>query len=154
MTKQISPTVSIDEVRDLYILHTKEGTTCLSFEVVESRSERYIDWLSKFGVQVKNDFESGTASFYFQYKNIVELVKKVCTERKIRCDCELTPQLVGLEGKRVEVTDCYGERRRFQVGKSTGFIPIHLELHNKSSKGGPAVYGAPFQEVEIIWRNS
>ena len=48
----------------------------------------------------------------------------------------LTTQLVGLEGWRVEVETTYGETRRFIVGKSTGWRPCHLEIHNRASSGG------------------
>jgi hypothetical protein len=37
-----------------------------------------------------------------------------------RDNSDLSPQLVGLEGYRVEVVTTYGETRRFIVGKSTG----------------------------------
>lgn len=62
------------------------------------------------------------------------------TEREaIRDYSKLTPQLKGLEGKRVEVVTTYGETRRFWVGMSTGWTPIHLEVHNtRSTGGGPA----------------
>jgi len=48
----------------------------------------------------------------------------------------LTPQLVGLEGYRVEVVTTYGETRRFIVGKSTGWVPRHLEVARRDSMGG------------------
>ena len=48
----------------------------------------------------------------------------------------LTPQLVGLEGWRVEVETTYGEVRRFNVGRSTGWQPCHIELYNVRSHGG------------------
>ena len=51
---------------------------------------------------------------------------------------DLSPQLLGLERKRVEVVTTYGEKRRFYVGRSTGWRPIHLEIHNRRSTGGPA----------------
>jgi hypothetical protein len=50
--------------------------------------------------------------------------------------CELSPQLIGLEGHRVEVVTCNNERRRFIVGKSVGWIPIHLEIARRDSTGG------------------
>jgi len=68
----------------------------------------------------------------------------------IRCNVELTPELVGREGKRVEVIDCYGEKRRFIVGKSTGWMPIHLEIKSKASTGGGGVTGTPFKSVKIV----
>lgn len=48
----------------------------------------------------------------------------------------LTKQLLGREGWRVEVWDIDGTRRRFIVGRSTGVRPVHLELHNRRSRGG------------------
>ena len=51
---------------------------------------------------------------------------------------DLSPQLVGLEGYRVEVETTYGERRRFIVGKSTGWRPCHLEVKTRRSYGGEA----------------
>lgn len=48
----------------------------------------------------------------------------------------LTPQLVGLEGWRVEVVTTYGETRRFYVGRSTGWAPAHLEIKLRTSTGG------------------
>lgn len=48
----------------------------------------------------------------------------------------LTRQLTGLEGARVEVVTSYGEKRRFWVGKSTGWKPCHLEILTTRSMGG------------------
>jgi hypothetical protein len=49
----------------------------------------------------------------------------------------LSPQLVGLEGWRVEVVTTYGETRRFYVGRSTGWKPCHIEVCRRDSSGGP-----------------
>jgi hypothetical protein len=48
----------------------------------------------------------------------------------------LTKQLLGLEGWRVEVITTYGEKRRFIVGKSTGWKPSHLEVSRRNALGG------------------
>lgn len=63
----------------------------------------------------------------------------------------LTPQLNGLEGWRVEVLDKDGHKRRFIVGRSTGWRPCHLEIARRTSLGGGAVYGAPFQYVRPLY---
>lgn len=52
-----------------------------------------------------------------------------------RCDAELAPALRGLEGKRVEC-EYYGERVRFYVGKSSGWMPVHLMLKTSRSNCG------------------
>lgn len=58
-------------------------------------------------------------------------------ERRDKVDLSaLSPQLSGLEGKRIEVVTTYGETRRFWVGKSTGWKPIHLEVKTSRSVGG------------------
>lgn len=51
----------------------------------------------------------------------------------------LHPQLLGLEGYRVEVETVGGSVYRFQVGRSTGWKPCHLSLHNSRSHGGDAI---------------
>jgi hypothetical protein len=57
---------------------------------------------------------------------------------KIRDLSGLSPQLVGLEGWRVEVVTTYGEKRRFIVGRSTGWRPCNLEIARRDSSGGGA----------------
>lgn len=52
------------------------------------------------------------------------------------CPVDLSPQLIGLEGRRVEVETMDGRKHRFYVGKSTGWIPCHLEIARIDSTGG------------------
>ena len=66
------------------------------------------------------------------------------------CDVELTPALIGLEGKRVEVTAPDGSRQRFRVGRSTGTIPCHIALHNAVSSGGPAIMWEDGSTVRVV----
>ena len=71
----------------------------------------------------------------------------------LRSDAGLTPQLVGLERARVEVVDHDGTRRRFIVGRSTGWIPCHLELKRRDSSGGhPAA--SSYRSVTLLARNA
>jgi DnaJ-class molecular chaperone len=53
-------------------------------------------------------------------------------------DDRLTPYYE--RGERVEVREKDGTRRRFYVGKSTGWKPVYLEIARRNSSGGPAVY--------------
>lgn len=57
---------------------------------------------------------------------------------KIRSDAGLSPQLKGLEGWRVEVVTTYDEKRRFIVGRSSGWVPCHIEMKLRTSRGGPS----------------
>lgn len=69
--------------------------------------------------------------------------------KRVASDDNLCPELIGLEGCRVEAT-CYGERVRFQVGKSTGWKPCHLRLHNRASSGGEAISPGTLSDVKVI----
>jgi hypothetical protein len=68
-----------------------------------------------------------------------------------RSCAELSPQLIGLEGHRVEVVTMHGERRRFIVGKSTGPIPCHLEIKRRDSSGGVAA-DREYKSVKVLER--
>jgi hypothetical protein len=65
---------------------------------------------------------------------------------------DLHPQLLGLEGYRVEVEEANGSRRRFYVGRSAGWKPIHIELARRDSSGGPATGRSPFKSVRKLYR--
>jgi hypothetical protein len=66
----------------------------------------------------------------------------VKTRCEVRDESDLSPDLLGHEGWRVEVRDVTttGEAeyttRRFYVGRSTGWRPCHLEVYNRRSTGG------------------
>jgi hypothetical protein len=92
----------------------------------------------------------GTMKAWREYQALCELGREKNRATGWRSESELTFQLKGLEGMRVEVVDRWGEKRRFQVGKSTGWMPIHLEIAKSNSSGGPAVSGAPFKSVRIL----
>ena len=69
----------------------------------------------------------------------------------MRDNSHLSPQLIGLEGWRVEAVDIHGERRRFIVGKSTGWRPCHLEIKTaRAACGDPA--RARYQRVKPLER--
>lgn len=60
---------------------------------------------------------------------------------EVRDLSSLTPELIGREGYRVEVTDALSDEmgkpwRRFIVGMSTGWRPCHLEISRRGAMGG------------------
>lgn len=144
--------VGINAEQELYVIPEAHGYSCLGFDVLLSRYNAIADWLRKEGLQ-QTDLPPdarGSMRAYTAYRTLLERAAGYCQRNKLRCPVELTPQLTGLEGKRVEVVDRHGERRRFIVGKSTGWLPIHLEIARRNSSGGPAVTGAPFRSVRIV----
>jgi len=144
--------VGINAEQELYVIPDSRGYSCLGFDVLIARYNAIAAWLRKEGLQ-QDDLPPdarGTMRAYTAYRILLDRAAGYCQRNKLRCPAELTPQLTGLEGKRVEVVDRQGERRRFIVGKSTGWLPIHLEIARRDSSGGPAVTGAPFQSIRIV----
>ena len=144
--------VTINAEQELYVVPCGKGYTCLGFDVLLERYNAIAEWLRREGLI--QDFlpaqARGSMRAYTGYEILMGRAAAYCQRTGKRCPAGLTPQLIGLEGKRVEVVDHYGERRRFRVGKSTGWYPCHLEIARRDSTGGPAVMGAPFQSVRIV----
>lgn len=63
----------------------------------------------------------------------------------------LTEQLIGLEGCRVEVIDHgpMARARRFVVGLSSGWEPVHIELLRRTSSGGD-IARASYKSVVVV----
>jgi len=144
--------VGCNDEQALYVIPNPSGYSCLGYDVCLQRHNALAAWLRSEKLQA-DDFPPearGTIRGYKAYQTLLQRADSYCQRNKLRCPVELTPELTGLEGKRVEVVDRYGERRRFIVGKSTGWLPIHLEIVRRNSSGGPAVTGAPFQSVRIV----
>jgi hypothetical protein len=128
------------------------GFSCLGIEVAIERAKKYVAWLMKHEDTQIPEIDlslKGTVDGYLNYRDILNRVQHVCTVKHIRCDAELSPQLIGLEGKRVEVVTTYDETRRFIVGKSTGQIPIHLEVKRRDSSGGGAAE-SKYKSVRVV----
>lgn len=141
---------NLDRDRRLFVLSHSHGYGCLGFDVVRDRSERLVAWLASKGVGFEGPLSYGDEEAFEQYEALMALASDFCRDNNTRCDVELVPELVGLEGSRVEVVDCYGDKRRFIVGKSSGWMPCHLEILRRNSSGGGCVTGAPFKSVRVV----
>lgn len=144
----MSRLASINRDQRLYVLHCGTGYTCLGFDVCEERKGKLA---TELGVKLAGH-RIGTRAAYTEYRRLVEIAGQRNRSTGWRSESELTPQLKGLEGHKIEVVTSWGERHRFIVGKSTGFIPCHLALCRRDSSGGPAVVGAPFKSVRRLER--
>jgi hypothetical protein len=133
--------VTVNREQRLYVIPCSRGYTCLGFDVLILRARALAAELGKTFSGRK-----GALKTYTNYQALIDEAK--ATGR--RFNCELIPQLIGLEGKRIEVVDCYGTKRRFYVGKSAGFIPIHLEIARSNSTGGSGVTGTPFKSIRVL----
>jgi hypothetical protein len=140
-------TIGINRTQRLFVLPAgKGGFSCLGFDVCEERTRKLATELAVKPLAHRK----GTRRAYEAYEQLVEVARQRNLATGWRAQSELTPEFMGLEGKRVEIVDCWGQKRRFYVGKSTGFIPVHLEIARRNSTGGPAVMGAPFASVRVL----
>lgn len=138
--------VTVNKKQRCYVVPAGHGSySCLGFDVC-------IKWGKALAAELGYfyDPKPGTMAAYNEYQ---DLIKRAAQKHRVsgwRSSTQLHPQLIGLEGKRVEVADQEGEKHRFYVGKSTGFIPCHLEIKRRDSIGGAAVDSRPFNSVRII----
>ena len=143
---------SINRAQRLYVLKAGSGFSCLGFDVAEKRRRALWAWVG----QECPDIRKGYPKHYADYRAAVAAASrhsdslKARGARDWRCPVELTPELVGLEGRRVEVTGPDGYRKRFTVGRSMGWMPLHLEIANRRSMGGGAAYIPKGGRVRVV----
>lgn len=136
--------VTLNEEQRLYVIPCGDGYTCLGFDVCEKRAVALARELAALGEPIPQPEPVGTLGRYQQYRDFCDRALAHNRATGWRSKSELTPELVGYEGKQVEVRHRWGKDKpievvRFIVGKSTGWIPCHLELETKRSTGGGAV---------------
>ena len=142
---RITPDTLINKKQRLYVHEHRNskgkvsGFTCTGFDVLYDRTARLIEWLTERGYDApRMPKRKGTKKAYLTYLAAIDRARAatISSGTGIRCTADLSPQLKGPEGKRVEVETTYGEIRRFYVGRSTGWFPIHLEISRRDSTGG------------------
>lgn len=124
----------INKDQRLYVYASGNGYWCYGFDVLHRKVTALAAEIEP-GLKVAR---RGSIKLNTQYHALLAKAQARYNETGERCKCGLTPQLVGKEGWRVEVVTTYGETRRFIVGKSTGWIPRHLEIARRDSSGGGA----------------
>lgn len=151
--------VTVNADQRLYVIPCgDDGYSCLGFDVAERKGRAVLAWLDlrKYSAlqalgTIPELFEKpGTMEHYRQYEAIMNAGRIYNLKTGSRCDADLTPELTGLEQQRVEVTFPNGEKNRFYVGKSTGWMPCHLEIKRVNSSGGGAVYFPKGATVRVV----
>jgi len=142
-----SKLIRADRQSRLFIL--KSGC-CLGFDVCDKWSKALASEMD----QPYSSFQApiGTLAAYDHYQKLVSWARINNLANGWRSCSQLTPQLIGKEGWRVEVIDKFDEKRRFIVGKSSGFIPCHIEVPRRDSSGGVAAMGTPFKSVHMLYQ--
>ncbi|KAB3178557.1 hypothetical protein F9047_11585 [Escherichia coli] len=129
---------SINKEQRLYVMPCGNGFTCYGFDVLDKRARALSAWYFEQNPQAIAQIPAriGTKKHFKACQAVIQQVGRYCTHKGIKCPVELSPQLKGLEGRRVEVVTMYGEKRRFIVGRSTGWLVTHLEIPRANSSGG------------------
>ena len=148
MNKQ---SVKLNKKQGLYVILQDNGYSCLGFDVCERRRAALAKELASLGFLPPPGAKVGTVGNFCAYARTQNMARLHYDLTGYRFKCGLHPALGGMEGKRVEVVNEAGEKRRFRVGKSTGWIPCHLELKNARSSGGDAISpDAVFVSVTVV----
>ena len=144
-------TVTVNQEQRLYVIPSPGGGfACLGFDVAERRRRAAIAWVGR----PVEDVEVGTPAAYIAYESAMAAGAEHARRTGGRCGAELTPDLDRWVGWRVEVRSADGSTRRFNVGRSTGWFPRNLEIHNISSFGGPPAYldvGDTVTPIRKVW---
>lgn len=148
--------VTLDKEHELYVIpsHNAKGKVIgyshHGFKVVERLAKHLARELGEPAPKAA----AGTLEMYREYQELLKKGQKRHAETGWRSTAELTPELIGLEGERVEVITEWGSKERFIVGKSTGWMPIHLEIKKRNSMGGGGVAIGKPRSVKVLPRLS
>lgn len=143
-----------------YIIEHADHISCLGFDVTLDRIERIATELVGRHALPEKYLDTppspprGSLEAYDTMQNLLQVLQRTCEREGVKALFDQTPQLMGLEGYRVEVVDSEGdEPRRFVVGRSTGWAPIHLEVSRRNSSGGPAARREyrHVRQIERVW---
>ncbi|WP_295407211.1 hypothetical protein [uncultured Thiocystis sp.] len=136
-------------MNNFYVIQVTGGSSTIGHHVAERRRRQVLDWL---GLPCA-DLPLGSDELLKAYHAAMRLGEAHHQRTGKRCPALLTPELIGLEKTRVAILDPKGrETRRFWVGKSTGWMPVHLSLPRINTRGGFPVDLDPGDQVRIVRR--
>lgn len=141
--------ISINHESRLYNVTAGKGyTSCIGFDFAEGKRRAVLEWLGQWesepGVQI------GTPEAFAAYESAMARGAAFTSKTGHRCPADLIPELIGKERLRVEVTAPDGTKRRFYVGRSSGWFPCHLEIKLANSTGGQPVDFPPGSTVRTV----
>jgi hypothetical protein len=145
---------SINTEQRLYVMPSGQGFSCYGFDVLDRKARAVAHWMANDLPYIRAGLELGTREHFEQCARIMDAGAAYAQRTGKRCNAELCPQLVGLEGQRVEVTYPDGQKARFYVGKSGGWMPRHLEIKTRRSIGGGSVYMPEGSTVRVVTTRS
>lgn len=153
---------SINTEQRLYVMPAGHGGfSCYGFDVLDRKARAVAEWMERKAAAGDATRDAlrlraavhasapGTAEHFAACAAVMDAGCAFNAKTGERCPAELVPALIGLEGKRVEC-EHYGERVRFYVGKSTGWMPGHLMIKTRRSTGGEMLSADSVRNVRVI----
>jgi hypothetical protein len=144
MTKEME--IIANKEQGLYVIPCGKGFSCLGFDVLLERLRALSEELH---LPIGNP-ERGSIKAYEQYQKVIDMARAKHEQSGWRSKSELYSPFIGHEGRRVEVEYTNGEKERFYIGRSTGFIPCHLMIKKINSTGGGAVMGSLIKSFTFL----
>jgi hypothetical protein len=145
--------VTCNTDQKLYVIENVLYVSTLGFDYAFELGNKIAEWL---GLLPLSPELVGTMAGYNEYRDMLNTAKIYCEEHGVRCPVELEPQLIGLEGWRVEVTGEYRTggtyKERFIVGRSTGWMPAHIALPQRNSRYGGTAPRGPYTSVKKLYQ--
>ncbi len=138
--------IKINKEQELYVIPFDSGFYCLGFDVL---LKKLIALSEELHFPISN-VERGSIEAYEQYQKVIDMARIKHEQSGWYSNSELYAPFIGNEGRRVEVQYTNGEKERFYVGKSTGFIPCHLIIKKINSRGGVAVTGSLIKSFTFL----
>lgn len=135
----------IDHNDRLYVMKFSHGYSCYGFDVLDRKARAVLQWMGENEIL----HNPGSAEHFNQCNAILDRGDEYSRRTGKRCDAELVPALIGLEDKRIEC-EYFGEKRRFYVGKSIGWMPCHLEIKTRRSRDGCALIPDAIKNIRVI----
>jgi hypothetical protein len=135
----------INKTQRLFVMDCGGGYSCLGFDVERAETKAIHAELGLPGPLAN----PGTPEAWQEYVDALEKAENRFLSTGERMKCGLHPKLMGKEGMRVECLFPDGKTSRFWVGRSTGFIPCHIELKRTTSSSGAAIspWISPWSEI-------
>lgn len=138
--------IIINNEQEVYVIPVGGGYSCLGFDVVIKKIKVLCEELQL----PYNDLIRGSIEAYNTYLSVLNIAYEKHTTTGWRSKSELYHPFIGNEGRRVEVEYNDGEKERFYIGKSTGWIPCHIMIKKSNSSGGIAVSSNSIKSFKFI----
>lgn len=147
--------VTFNEEQQLFVIPSGNGYSCLGLKVCLDRAAKLAGELGKaLPEDIRAKRWESAMTLYEYYQSLVETARQENLATGWRTESELVPELMGMEGKRLEIVHQWesGETEtvRFWLGKTSGFIPCHLEIKTRRSLGGGAVCLGKIKSIRTI----